>query len=119
MLLSGTALRASGRVLKCSGPRHASLVQHRCFSSAPKKPSSSQFVWQVGTAAALVGTYMGVNYLMSTISKEEDDYDEDGPGKTYPTRDKYALILQASYLPLFWIFFGSPTAGRNHFQSLF
>jgi hypothetical protein len=83
MLLSGTALRASGRLLKYSGPHRTSLVSQRCFSSAPKKPSSSQFVWQVGTAAALVATYMGVNHLVSNISKEEDDYDEDSPGKTH------------------------------------
>jgi hypothetical protein len=51
-------------------------------------------MWQVGTAAALVATYMGVNQLMTNISKEEDDYDEDSPGKTHSARGQYARILQ-------------------------
>ena len=51
----------------------SSATSIRKMSSSPKGPSSSQFVWQAGTAAALVATYYGVTTFLNKIPTDEDD----------------------------------------------
>lgn len=90
LLVSTTrlALVASNRVVVLCGSSPQSHGQRaavikRFFSSPPTK-KSSQFLWQVGTAAALVATYVGVNAAMKYAQEasNNDDYDPDSPGES-------------------------------------
>jgi hypothetical protein len=106
-LATNTVVRSSGRLLASTCSRNTAsassrLVSRRTLSSEtassppspplppppppPKKEKSSQFVWQVGTAAAVVGAYFfgswAINY--ATAVNEDGEFDtttNDEPGK--------------------------------------
>jgi hypothetical protein len=102
---TNTAVRSSGRLLASTCSRNTAstssrLVSRRTLSSEtassppvppppppPKKEKSSQIVWQVGTAAAVVGAYFfgswAINYATRSVNEdgEFDSTSNDEPGK--------------------------------------
>lgn len=78
-MLSTSVRSSAGRTL------YQGFGRRYFTSSPPNKKKSSQLLWQVGTAAAVVGAYVAVNSAIS-YSKEldKDDVDQlisDGPVK--------------------------------------
>lgn len=79
-MLSTSVRSSAGRTL------YQGFGRRYFTSSPPNKKKSSQLLWQVGTAAAVVGAYVAVNSAIS-YSKEldKDDVDQlisDGPGES-------------------------------------
>ena len=99
MMQSGRIVRiALGSSYGFRSSQRGHLLGQRYLSSQQPPPenksSSSKIMWQVGTAAALVATYVAVNvgmqyYEASTTDDDDDDY-LDGPGKFFAPR--FALL---------------------------
>jgi peptidylprolyl isomerase len=69
--IAATSIRsASAYLIRTRG---GSNVTRQFSSSTPPKSGSSQIVWQVGTAVAVVGTFVGVNQALSYMNQEHED----------------------------------------------
>lgn len=51
---------------------HTIKPSHRYFSSNKNSSSSNQVIWQVGTVAAVAGTYVAINYALSNFSDDDE-----------------------------------------------
>jgi cyclophilin family peptidyl-prolyl cis-trans isomerase len=69
--IAATSIRSSSTYLIRT--RGGSNVTRQFSSSTPPKSGSSQLVWQVGTAVAVVGAFVAVNQGISYLNKENDD----------------------------------------------